>query len=369
MYKVLIIDDEPWARKVIKNLGKFSDLGLEIIDEADDGDTGLKKIETLKPNLVITDMRMPGLDGVGLLKAISEQHKDVMIIAMSGYNDFIYLKQAIRSGVIEYLLKPVDPIELNKALERCIKRLDEAHRDTIQGFGTLHLFDDDAILNEYLAYRQQIFEGLLAHEQDTIRRLFDGMEALFKAHSDWFNNEIASKILHDYTQLLEEFVVKSGLSLQAILGDEGSKAILSNKDISTDRVFEDLKWLYSNTITHMIAALKSKGQLDINQITSYIDKHYEDAISLDSIASIFYVSKEHLSRSFKQQAGITISDYLVKQRMEKAKQLLSEHSLAIKDVASMTGYPDVAYFYRVFKKYTGTAPGEYRDNAHINNVQ
>ena len=159
MFKVLIIDDEPWARKVIKKLGHWEELGLEIIDEASDGIEGLEKIESLRPDIVITDMRMPGIDGSALLKRVNDHYSDMMIIAMSGYNDFIYLKQAIKASAVDYLLKPVSPDELNGALVKSIKVLNQKRKGRMTGLGTLHLFEDESVMKGYLDSRQPLHES------------------------------------------------------------------------------------------------------------------------------------------------------------------------------------------------------------------
>src|SRR5665647_984121 len=96
MYKVMIMDDEPWSRKVIIQLGEWDKLALTIIGEAEDGTQGLRMIAELTPDIVVTDMRMPGIDGVELLKALNDKHPLLKIIVMSGYDDFVYLKQAIQ---------------------------------------------------------------------------------------------------------------------------------------------------------------------------------------------------------------------------------------------------------------------------------
>lgn len=360
MYDVLIIDDEPWARKVIIKLGQFESHGLQVIGEAEDGNQGLDMIEEYKPDLVITDMRMPGLDGVGLLKTISEKYPEVIIIAMSGYNDFIYLKQAIRSGVIEYLLKPVEPGELKQALERSVCHLEDKHRNVIEGFGMLHLFSDQKMMNAYLDYRRKVYEHLVSRSEVAIKNDFQDMSAFFMDCEAGLKEELASKIMHDFTNLLEEHIVKNGLALAAILGDEHSHSIMDSQGLKADEVFNHLSDLYIMALKTVDETKKKKRHLDIGEIQEYIDHHYAESISLESIANAFYVSKEHLSRSFKQKTGTTINDYLVMQRMDKAKSLLKESQVSIKDVAAMTGYCDLAYFYRVFKKYTGIAPGEYK---------
>ncbi|MEK6264348.1 MAG: helix-turn-helix transcriptional regulator [Clostridium sp.] len=83
-----------------------------------------------------------------------------------------------------------------------------------------------------------------------------------------------------------------------------------------------------------------------------------EPISLDTIAHHFFISKEHLSRIFKVYTGGNISEYIIRIRMEKAKTLILEDKVAVKHVARMTGYNDIAYFYRVFKKHFGITPGE-----------
>ena len=85
-HSVVIFDDEPWAREVIKSLAHWERLGLTLVGEADDGDAGLELLRTVKPDIVVTDMRMPGMDGTDLLRAIHDQHPNVRIVVMSGHD-------------------------------------------------------------------------------------------------------------------------------------------------------------------------------------------------------------------------------------------------------------------------------------------
>lgn len=260
MYKVMIIDDEPWSRKVIKQLGEWDKHGLVIVGEADDGTEGLRLIDELLPDIVVTDMRMPGINGVELLLALNTNHPALKIIVMSGYDDFVYLKQAILSQAKDYLLKPVDPVELNHALAKCVSELKQTNRSlSLTGHNTTPLTDSN-ILDQFLEQRN----------------------------------------------------------------------------------------------------LSNRNKLDMAEVQSYINQNYKEGITLESIADFFYISKEHLSRSFKTFSGDTVTDYINRKRMEKAKQLIVEHKLSIKHAAEMTGYTDLAYFYRVFKKHNGFTPGELR---------
>jgi two-component system, response regulator YesN len=94
----------------------------------------------------------------------------------------------------------------------------------------------------------------------------------------------------------------------------------------------------------------------------YMDNHYVDNIRLETIALQFFVSKEHLSRTFKQEIGSTVMDYIIMKRMEKAKELLQDPNVQIKTVAEAVGYTDLNYFFRIFKKVTGVTPSQMRQD-------
>src|SRR4051812_41011417 len=123
MIKTLLVDDEKWTRETIKQFGKWQDYGIEAIEEAADGQEGLKLIEQWSPDIVITDMKMPGVDGMELLRIVAERFPQIKLIVASGYDDFHYMRQAIRSKANEYLLKPINADELNQTLEKCVKEI------------------------------------------------------------------------------------------------------------------------------------------------------------------------------------------------------------------------------------------------------
>lgn len=124
MNRVLIADDEQEIRDAILLLGDWNGLNLEIAGQAENGDQLCEMIETLSPDIVITDMKMPGLSGGELIKSISERHNEIKIIIISGFQDIEYFKQAISSKVVEYLLKPISEENLNNALRSANRELD-----------------------------------------------------------------------------------------------------------------------------------------------------------------------------------------------------------------------------------------------------
>ncbi|MEH7414500.1 response regulator [Neobacillus drentensis] len=120
MYKVLLVDDEKFIRKGLYKIIDWQKYGFEICDEAEDGVQAYELIQSQKPDLVITDIKMPVLDGLDLIKRVvnSNNKYSPKFIILSGFNEFKFAQQAIRYGVEDFLLKPINEKELNAILEK-----------------------------------------------------------------------------------------------------------------------------------------------------------------------------------------------------------------------------------------------------------
>jgi two-component system response regulator YesN len=124
MYKTLIVDDEPvYVRQIAKLLTQL-DANFEVTSTAYDAVTVLKILESNRIDLLITDVRMPGVNGIELLKQVQERFPGMMSIIISGYSDFEYTKEAIRMGVSDYLLKPIDPDQFATTIKKASRQLD-----------------------------------------------------------------------------------------------------------------------------------------------------------------------------------------------------------------------------------------------------
>ncbi|MFA6784754.1 MAG: response regulator [Sphaerochaeta sp.] len=124
-YKILLVDDESAVREGIRSRTPWERYNFTVVGEAGNGIEALEMIEELHPDVVITDIRMPYLDGMELIKEIRSSHPPVTIIILSGYDEFTYAQQAIRYDVSEYVLKPVSVEDICRLLERMAKQLDE----------------------------------------------------------------------------------------------------------------------------------------------------------------------------------------------------------------------------------------------------
>ena len=126
MYTYIVIDDESLIRKgTIKKLAPMQDV-LTCIGEASDGNSGIELIRKLRPDLVILDMQMPGMDGTQLLPYLAEHYPGMPLIVISGYRDFDYIKYAISADAIDYLLKPFSKEAIQECVQRALSRLENS---------------------------------------------------------------------------------------------------------------------------------------------------------------------------------------------------------------------------------------------------
>lgn len=108
MYRLLIVDDEEDIRRGIARGIPWSQLGFEVAGQAGNGEEAVGLLESARPDVVLSDIRMPKMDGIELMQYLSANYPEIKIIILSGYNDVEYLNMAIKNRVTEYLLKPTD---------------------------------------------------------------------------------------------------------------------------------------------------------------------------------------------------------------------------------------------------------------------
>lgn len=130
MLKLFLVEDEMIIREGIKNKIKWEDYGFTFVGEASDGELALPLIQKLKPDVLITDIKMPFMNGLELSKLVKKEIPNIKIIILSGYNEFEYAKEAIGIGVTDYLLKPVSSIKITEVILK-VKNLIEDEKKQI----------------------------------------------------------------------------------------------------------------------------------------------------------------------------------------------------------------------------------------------
>ena len=128
MYRVVLIDDEYIILEGLRKVVKWADYGCEVIATASDGRSGAEMIRTLRPDIVFTDIRMPGGDGLTMLAGLRSEFPDMQITVLTGYRDFSYAQEAIRLGVTRFLLKPSKMDEIHEALGAMKANIDRRTR-------------------------------------------------------------------------------------------------------------------------------------------------------------------------------------------------------------------------------------------------
>lgn len=136
MYKVFLVEDEVIIREGLRSSIPWEQCGFSFVGDAPDGELALPLIRHCKPDLLITDIKMPFMDGLALSQRVHQELPDTRIIIISGYDDFQYARQAIEIGVEQYLLKPITKTALMKALEEVRDKLDaeEEQRSYVEQF-------------------------------------------------------------------------------------------------------------------------------------------------------------------------------------------------------------------------------------------
>lgn len=140
-YKVLLVDDEEEAIEAIRLKLEWETLGFEVIGSANNGVKALELVERLQPDVVITDIKMPYMDGLELARALNEDYQNIHIIIFTGFDEFEYAKEAVHLEIEEYMLKPINSQELSECLKRLKKTLDNEREEKLNVKKLEHYFN------------------------------------------------------------------------------------------------------------------------------------------------------------------------------------------------------------------------------------
>ncbi|MEJ6950276.1 response regulator transcription factor [Natronospora cellulosivora (SeqCode)] len=354
MYKVMIVDDEPNIRRGLPYLIDWEECNFRIVSVAKNGRDAIEKLSLTYPDIIITDITMPGMSGLDLIKHVrgSLNDKNMGFIILSGYNDFEYAKEAIKYNVQSYLLKPIDEKELLKILSQLKHKLSGGSYEFFYNRPVKKFDDDFSELKEFNSLVNHIEANDHKKIEATLRDIFDYFNKvmlhpnIIKIHLDNFFINI-SKIINlmggDITSLMQKL---------NILEIDFAKSNL----IKLRSILEE----FSLNSTLYIAELKSNSGI-INKVKQYIKRNYYKNIKLKDIAEDFYINPAYLGRLFKKETGFTYCDYLNKIRLQYAKQLLERTDLHIYQIADKVGYKNSDYFIIKFKECENCTPLEYKN--------
>ena len=125
MYRVVLIDDENIIVEGLRRVVRWADYNCQVVGTACDAEEGTRLIRELHPDILFTDIRMPGRDGLSMVAALRSEYPDMQVAILTGYRDFAYAQEAIRLGVTRFLLKPSKIEEIKEALTVMTQRLNK----------------------------------------------------------------------------------------------------------------------------------------------------------------------------------------------------------------------------------------------------
>lgn len=211
-YKLIIADDEFLIRDGLQSFD-WKRLGFEMIQAVSNGKKVLELMAQKTANLIITDIKMPVMDGLELSKIVREKYPDCKIVILTGYRNFDYAKSAISAGVSEYLLKPVDLNELEELILRLKQKMDE--EEFIRGIvttatGNMHNVNENAKTSSYVAVQQAI-KYIQEHysEKITLRQLSDHV---FLSPS-YFSIQFKKETGKNFVEYLKEYRIEKAKEL------------------------------------------------------------------------------------------------------------------------------------------------------------
>lgn len=141
-YKLLIADDEYWTREKIRTMVNWEAYSITFMKPAENGEEVLLRLPQEQPDILITDINMPFVNGVELVKKIKESYPDVVVLVLSGYDDFQYVKETLMAGAINYLLKPVAKVDLVHAVSGALEIISKREKDREQILKTASMIQD-----------------------------------------------------------------------------------------------------------------------------------------------------------------------------------------------------------------------------------
>ncbi|MFF2017336.1 response regulator [Paenibacillus sp. NPDC058177] len=511
MYSIFLVDDEELGLEMMRDYIRWEEMGIYVVGTAGNGREALEKIEATQPDIVLTDVQMPIMNGIELAKNIHECYEGMQVMFLTGHDEFHYVKSALNVGAVGYLLKPLDLNEIVSVIEKVKQRCEEVRMkkrsmeaakanilkelsyeknveraaDLASSFSrltrlpesnryALALFSIDPkeaeggrsledCIGRLVSFLDQFFKAknlevvfvpykegeigvfMEASEQlghyawedlaEAIRgtldftvtaavggqdaelihvhQLYEGMRVILNerfyegtgtiihanavcnqfysehippfARKEWFEAinrldfEQAAQDLHRHIEGLATLRIKKKIICDWSIDlvdelleqlheavPEGFKRAELYHSIYNALTLNEIEDLILGTAENAVSLLgerfMDKNAKLIHKVRTMIDQNYDQPITINSLSDQVYLSPNYLRSIFKDKTGMTIHDYLTRIRLDKAKELLSDGSLKIQDIAQRVGYESTSYFISLFLKNQGVTPNEYRKN-------
>ncbi|WP_068775536.1 response regulator [Paenibacillus sp. FJAT-26967] len=396
-FKVMLVDDELLVRLGIKSLIEWEQHGFTYLGDAPDGEKALELMQHEAPDILLTDIVMPRMNGLELIDRVKLLYPDMLIIVLSSHNEFDYVRKAMKLGVEDYILKTsLKPSELLDILvetskkiarkreqpavdpnqeRRAVSREEAAGRKLSLWLarcnGQAGELQEQSEPEEelppgsffLLLQPQQLREGVPeASAMQMLSHLFQSelgdllacapLETGHKHEMILLINGPADQT-PDPALLAANLASSSNRLLGITLNVAVSGAFSSWHEFS--RAYAQAREEISN---HRV---RETNRDDIKRLLDYMKENYAQDISLKQAAEMINISESYLSYIFKKETGTGFTDCLNMLRIDKAAHSLLHTHLPIYEISLQVGYENINYFGRIFKKIKGVSPQKYRN--------
>ena len=335
--KVLIVDDDRVVLHGLSNMLNWSKLGFEVVATAFNGSQGLDLFSRFLPHLVITDIKMPVMDGLDMLKAIKKNRLSTRFIILSAFGEFAFAQQAITLGASSYILKKdLNPDTMSAFLGK-IKTDLEAQAKTafVSIVDTVRSFVQDAQIS--------LTEAVSRTEQQLVLHL--------DLQKDYGLDSLAKSLEKIFQHEFEHLGISCDCIPSALSEPDAMKQWIVRQMSRIDQYKKDAEYCRSRVIANSL---------------SYIRENYNKKdLSVQDVSAHVAMSESWLCNRFKREVGKTMKGYITDLRIQQAKALLMQGRFRIYEIAEMVGFGSAEYFTRVFTKITGSSPYQYREDDKI----
>jgi two-component system response regulator YesN len=348
MYKALLVDDKEIFVREIERLDVWGDnSGFRVAGRAANGADALGKLRAEACDLVITDICMPGLDGIGLLRIIKEEALCPCVVLFSEYSEFEYARRGLIHGAFDYLVKPVDEQGLKQLLERATLFLREkdARSESAGEFS-----DAERNGDLYAASEEKRLRALIGIDTDRIPDAFSEavrrIRQFLHPHSPKPPYLIHRLYLNIVAAIFEKY---PWLNLYTFYPRYENPKNIGDGEDDLRRILEEL-----TGFIHEMLPTNIQGTL--HSICDFILENPEAEINLPAVSEKFFINHTYLSNLFRQKTGRRFNEYVTLVRMSRARCLIEQSDLKIYEISNRLGYNDADYFNRLFKKFSGKTP-------------
>ena len=355
---IMIVDDKVDIANGLEFLLQNQSREYRVVCKVRNAQDAIEKALSVHPDIIITDIRMPGMTGLEMMSALKEKGEQARFIILSGYPEFEYAKTAVQLGAVNFLTKPVDEDELFATIEKVRPQIELEKKE-------MELY---SLTEKPEEPDRETFSAEALAALDHAMKVMD--DAALETAVDMLFSELPGKegLTSSHYRIIVLQLTRYAFDKQ--VGEESSLGMPSFDKVSyinrinLCRDLEDYRDCLLDALRNInrlrFQQLVPPKKTSFEEIQAYIQEHFTEDLSLNRISEQFYLNPVYISQLFKKKTGVGYKDYMTGLRIQRAKRLLEETDLRVYEICEMVGYRDIKYFNKTFEKLEGMTPSEYR---------